>query len=93
VHLSAQCINVVTNITVDGLASETDGYSAVEEVPHIYGNNATERHLHLNRYRIPDTQFFLNFQWFTKLLQMQEARCTSEYLFIIMLCTLFSESV
>jgi hypothetical protein len=40
VHLSAHCIHAVTNITVDGLASETDGYSAVEEFPHIYGNMA-----------------------------------------------------
>lgn len=38
VHLSAQCIHAVTNITVDGLASETDVYSAVGEIPHIYGN-------------------------------------------------------
>jgi len=36
--LSAQCIHAVTNIIVDGLASETGGYSAVEEIPHIYGN-------------------------------------------------------
>jgi hypothetical protein len=37
-HLNAQCIHAVTNITADGLASETDGYSAVEEIPHICGN-------------------------------------------------------
>jgi len=58
VHLSAQCIHAVTNITVDGLASETDGYAAVEEIPHIYGNNAIARHLPFNCYLIPDNQFF-----------------------------------
>jgi hypothetical protein len=36
--MSAQCIRAVTNITVEGLASETYGYSAVEEIPHIDGN-------------------------------------------------------
>jgi hypothetical protein len=90
--MSVQCIHAVTNITVEGLASETDGYSAVEEIPHTDGNMPLQDTSHsiVTLFLVSN---FVKFPVIHKAVKIQEVRCASESLFIRMLCTLLSETV